>query len=136
MCAWGHLCRSSVCVSHSWPWAPIGDTYYMERYILPGALLQPSSLLLWLGCHSDCLIPFLAGSDPVSTPYPFLILVSSVPPLPHVLTLISTTFVTWVLFHMKSPEEVKRKSNMQTLLLFCWGFFSIFEEKPQKNYNL
>lgn len=61
--AWRYLCGSSVCMSHSWPWAPIGGTYYMESYVLPDALLQPLSLPPWLACHSNRLIPSFAGSD-------------------------------------------------------------------------
>lgn len=133
--AWGYLCRSSVCVSHLWPWAPTGDTYYLERYLLPGALLQPPFLPLWLGCHSNYLISSFAGSDFVPCGCSIL--------FPHP-GLRCATYSThsdthlYYLFNMgsfshESPEEVKHKSHTQTLLLVCWGFFPYSERDHKKS---
>lgn len=117
VCTWRHLCRSSVCMSYSWPWAPIGGTYYMERYLLPGAHLQPPSLPPWLGYHSNCLIPSFPGSAFLPRGYSI--------PFPHP-GLKCVTFSThfYYLFNVGpfshgSPEEVKHKCHTKNLLCFC-----------------
>lgn len=121
-------------MSRSWPWAPIGGTYYTERYLLPGALLQPPSLPPWLGCHSNCLIPSFGGSD-------FLLCGYSIPfPHPGLRHATPSTHSDTHFFHLfnmgpfshESPEEVKHKSHTQNLLLFCWGLSSTFWKKSQK----